>query len=107
MNHLEGELVMSGLTKKAVYADKILSHILGVSEGDFVSYAELSRGLHKYIKDNDLKAGSTAGISKQPAPQLPPSEPALESASTMKRCVDCGAQIPSEALFCDLCGVTQ
>ncbi len=98
---------MSGLTKKAVYADKILSHILGVGEGDFVSYAEISRGLHTYIKNNNLKAGSASAASKQPSSptrtQAEPPPPPL----TMKNCVDCGSAIPSEALFCDLCGVSQ
>lgn len=98
---------MSGLTKKAVYADKVLSSILSVNEGDFVSYADISRGLHKYIKDNNLRSS----LAKQPAPQ-PIRQAAIQEAkapvtSTMKNCSDCGAEIPSEAVFCDLCGVSQ
>ena len=46
---------MSGLTKKAVYADKVLAALLSVKEGTHVSYAELAKGLHKYIRENDLK----------------------------------------------------
>ena len=57
---------MSGLTKKAVYADRLLSTILGVSEGDLVSYAQISKGLHKYIRDNNL---SNMSAKPQPLPQ--------------------------------------
>ena len=104
---------MSGLTKKAVYADKLLSSVLGVREGDFVSYAEISRGLHKYIKDNNLRPekGKQAPPQPQPAFQVAspkPTEtfsPALSPA--MKNCRDCGAEIPSQAIYCDLCGVSQ
>lgn len=98
---------MSGLTKKAVYADKLLSSILGVREGDFVSYAEISRGLHRYIKDKKLKAGGSIQPSMQPTVQAVPEEPKPPLAPSVKSCIDCGAQIPSEASFCDMCGVSQ
>lgn len=98
---------MSGLTKKAVYADKLLSSILGVEEGDFVSYADISRGMHKYIKENKLKGESASQTSKQPSVQASRQEPKPASAAAMKNCVDCGAQIPSQAMFCDMCGVSQ
>jgi len=92
---------MSGLTKKSVYADKTLSTILGVKEGELVSYAQLSKGLHKYIKDNNLR---------NPQAQMPPS--ATQAAppaavAGMKKCRDCGAEIPAQAVFCDLCGISQ
>ncbi len=92
---------MSGLTKKSVYADKTLSTLLGVEEGELVSYAELSKGLHKYIKDNDLKnlrAKPTSPATQLGAPAAVPS---------VKECGDCGAQIPARAVFCDICGVRQ
>jgi hypothetical protein len=95
---------MSGLTKKAVYADKLLSSILGVKEGDFVSYAEISRGLHRYIKDNNLKGVGAIRPAKPPAVQQ---EPKAGTAQAMKSCVDCGSRIPAEATFCDMCGVSQ
>jgi len=100
---------LSGLTKKSVYADKTLSKLLGVSEGTHVSYAELSRGLHKYIKDNDLKNPQLASTSSEPsetsAPPTPQRGPA-EVAAT-KGCRNCEAEIPVAAVFCDLCGARQ
>lgn len=97
---------MSGLTKKAVYADRLLASILGVNEGDFVSYAEISKGVHKYIKANNLRTQQT----KQPQTPSPPvssTAPTMTTIRTMKKCRDCGAEIPSGAAFCDLCGVSQ
>jgi len=108
---------MSGLTKKTVFADKILSALLGVREGELVSYAELSKGLHKYIKDNDLKNPNrkvSSPATPQPSPptaqpaQTPITPPAHPKPSpAMKKCKDCGAEISAEAIFCDLCGVEQ
>lgn len=107
---------MSGLTKKAVVADQRLSEILGVKEGELVSYAQLSKGLHKYIKDNDLKNPQRAHPSTPTSALLPEATEPTRAASPialsaisaeMKKCKDCGAEIPSEAIFCDLCGVKQ
>jgi len=106
-NHPTCDAEMSGLTKKAVYADKLLSSILGVREGDFVSYADISRGLHRYIKDNKLKGGGAIQLPKQPTVQAVQGEIEAAVESGMKSCIDCGAQIPSEATFCDMCGVSQ
>jgi hypothetical protein len=99
---------MSGLTKKLIYADRNLSTVIGVREGDLVSYAEIQKGLHKYIKEKDLK-------SPQGRPQsaiMPAAQPTAEkerppSQAGMKQCRDCGDSIPTEAVFCDLCGVSQ
>ena len=108
---------MSGLTKKTVIADQHLSAILGVKEGELVSYAELSKGLHKYIKDNDLKNLQRAHPSTPTSPPTPEtSEPSPAATSPgvipttsveIRKCKDCGAEIPGEAIFCDLCGVKQ
>jgi hypothetical protein len=103
------DFVMSGLTKKAVYVDEVLSSILGVNRGELVSYAELSKGLHKYIKENKLRnpqGGKSAPPIDQGAIQAKPQR-ALPGESTMKNCRDCGAEIPSSAVYCDLCGVSQ
>jgi len=99
---------MSGLTKKQVYVDRNLSSILGVREGELVSYAEIQKLLHKYIKDNDLKnpARSTVPLAPLPAPSSTGSASST-SMRAQKRCVDCGAEIPSEAAYCDVCGVAQ
>ena len=90
-----------------MYADELLSTILGIREGDLVSYAELSKGLHQYIKANQLN------LAKKP-PAIPPVDDlgdvrkaAIPRSDLMKLCRDCGAEIPSEAVYCDLCGVNQ
>ena len=98
---------MSGLTKKAVYADRVLSSILSVNEGDFVSYADISKGLHKYIKDNNLRSPQARQAAAQLASQPPVEQAKAPATRTMKNCRDCGAEIPSQAVFCDLCGVSQ
>jgi hypothetical protein len=76
-----------------------------------VSYAQLSKGLHEYIKANDLKnprraqaltaearAASTAAKVEPQTTEVPVS---------FKKCKNCNAEIPLEAIFCDLCGVSQ
>jgi hypothetical protein len=95
---------MSGLTRKQVYVDRNLSVVLGVNEGELVSYADIQKRLHKYIKDNDLKNPNQTRLQPTIAPGAP-----VQDAGTayMKHCKDCGAEIPSEAVFCDLCGVSQ
>jgi len=100
---------MSGLTKKAIYADKVLATLLSVKEGTHVSYAELSKGLHKYIKEKDLKKPSPATQPTTTLTASSPREPAVAqtTAPVTKHCRDCGMEIPSGALFCDLCGVPQ
>lgn len=104
---------MSGLTKKVVVADQHLSAILGVKEGELVSYSQLSKGLHKYIKDNDLKnpeRKQSLPPTTQPvtasAPHLVP-QPTKAEISSTKKCRDCGEEIVSAAIFCDVCGVRQ
>jgi hypothetical protein len=99
---------LSGLTKKSVYADEILARILGVNEGDYVSYADLSRGLHKYIKDNGLNNPRLPEARPTLVVATPPN--AMENVVTAvltRKCRDCEAEIPVEAVFCDLCGVRQ
>ena len=95
---------MSGLTKKSVYADKLLSTILQVNEGDFVSYADISKGLSKYIADNHLRS---IPAKSQPTLAKAIGEEEPLTTTKMKKCSDCGSEIPFEAVFCDLCGVVQ
>jgi hypothetical protein len=106
---------MSGLTKKAVVADRTLATLLGVAEGELVSYAQLSKGLHEYIKINDLKNPQriqSAAIrvpqaaATQPVATSTGKAPSVEHAPT-KKCKDCNLEIPVEAVFCDLCGASQ
>lgn len=93
---------MSGLTKKIIYADKTLSSLLGVNEGALVSYAEISKGLHKYIKDKDLK--NPKSVQAQSASLQPPAETVAEQVTV---CRDCGEPIPQGAVYCDMCGMMQ
>jgi hypothetical protein len=100
---------MSGLTKKVIYADKTLSTLLSVKEGALVSYSELSKGLHRYIKEKDLKNPKSVHLQAQtpiePAPTEPaPTETVTEQAAT---CRDCGEAIPTGAVYCDMCGMRQ
>ena len=103
---------MSGLTKKIIYADKALSSILGVKEGSLVSYAEISKGVHKYIKEKDLRnphsvqPQSPPPTPPAPLPQPSPVEP-VEQVEEFAVCKDCGEAIPVGAVFCDMCGVKQ
>ena len=106
-------LALSGLTKKSVYADKLLATILDVKEGARVSYADLTRGLHKYIKDHNLRnPDAAAAAALPPLVASGPSEVASVVAPVVatvvaRTCRNCGAEIPAEAVFCDLCGARQ
>jgi hypothetical protein len=100
---------MSGLTKKIIYVDKTLSPILGVNEGSLVSYSEIAKGIHRYIKERDLKKPHST--QAEPAPASTTSEPAelsaVEKTDEAAVCKDCGEAIPADAVFCDMCGVKQ
>ena len=98
---------MSGLTKKIIYADKLLSSLLGVPEGSLVSYSEISKGLHKYIKENDLKNPNSAKLKSAPTRPLPPPEVAPTRVEDATLCKDCGEPLPLGAVFCDMCGAKQ
>ena len=98
---------MSGLTKKQIYVDQNLATVLGMAEGELVSYADIQKRLHKYIKDNDLKSPQRKVQQAMVAPPQAVQMPAERLGPSMKKCRDCGAEIPAEAIFCDLCGVSQ
>ena len=99
---------MSGLTKKAVYVDKVLAKILGVDEGTQVSYAELSKGLHKYIRENGLKNSTVAAVAPAAPATVSMFAPgASQTTAAIKKCGVCESEIPVEAVFCDLCGARQ
>jgi len=96
---------LSGLLKKRIQVDRNLAAIIGVPEGATVSYAEIQKGLHKYIRDNNLRTDLAKGPTAA-APQAP--EPAQPSSQTRGfYCISCGEAIPSGAVFCDLCGTLQ
>ena len=98
---------LSGLTKKSVYADKVLAIILGVKEGEHVSYADLSKGIHKYIKDHDLKNPSKAFAPAATVSAAASTEIITRDVDAMHSCRVCDASIPADAVFCDLCGARQ
>ena len=102
---------MSGLTKKIVYTDGTLAALCGVQEGTLVSYADISKGIHKYIKEKNLKNPESVNqpeTSNQPQ-ALTPDQPSVTDEPPPKTlvCKDCGEQIPDGAIFCDMCGVIQ
>jgi len=99
---------MSGLTKKIIYVDKALSPILGVNEGSLVSYSEISKGIHRYIRQNELTKPHPVLAEPKPPPATttPPHSP-VEKIEEATVCKDCGETIPAGAVFCDMCGVKQ
>lgn len=96
---------MSGLLKKRIQLDRNLGFITGFPEGTIVSYAEIQKGLHKYIRDNNLRTDVAKGAAA-PVPQASEPEPAGGQARGFY-CISCGEAIPGGSTFCDLCGALQ
>ncbi len=96
---------MSGLLKKRIQVDRNLGTIIGSQEGTIVSYAEIQKGLHKYIRDHNLRTDlpkvGTATTTQTPEPEV------TKSKAGGSYCISCGERIPDGAVFCDLCGVMQ
>jgi ribosomal protein L40E len=67
----------SMLTQKSIVADDTLSLLTGQPRGALLSYTELTKMMHQYIKSNGLK---------------------------LKTCPSCSAQVPGNATHCDKCG---
>ena len=85
---------MSALQKKIIGLDENLSKIVGKEQGTLISYAELTKSLHDYIKKNNLRKDT--------------SETASEPASIgVKFCYNCGSDFPASSTFCDKCGKKQ
>ena len=96
--------LLSGLLKKRIRVDQNLGLVVGVPEGTTVSYAEIQKGLHKYIRENNLRtdmAGEAAPSAKSVQPDVAKAEP------RGMYCISCGEAIPTGAVFCDLCGTMQ
>lgn len=96
--------------------------ILRVTEGEQVSYADIQKKLHKYIKDNDLRnplkrptlsapPNVAAEVPRQPPVAAPQpqqlAETIEEDLAGGRYCQSCGAHIPSDAIYCDMCGEGQ
>jgi len=88
---------MSALTKKQIMADRTLANLAGVREGTLLSYAELTKAMHDYIKRNKLRKGEDELASLASAPAAP----------SVKYCSACGATILGFATYCDRCGEKQ
>jgi ribosomal protein L40E len=67
----------SMLTQKSIVADDTLSLLTGQPKGALLSYTELTKMMHQYIRTKGLR---------------------------LKACPHCNAQIPAYATFCDKCG---
>jgi ribosomal protein L40E len=67
----------SMLTQKSIMADDTLSLLTGQPKGALLSYTELTKSMHAYIRTKGLR---------------------------LKACPNCKAQIPGYATFCDKCG---
>jgi len=67
----------SMLTQKSIMADDTLSLLTGQPKGSLLSYTELTKSMHQYIRSKGLR---------------------------LKACPNCKTQIPGYATFCDKCG---
>lgn len=85
---------MRALNKKTVVVDENLSKIIGAEVGSLVSYAEVARGLHEYIKAHNLK-------------KEPEKKERKKKDTSQKFCFKCGAGLPKGAAYCDRCGTKQ
>ena len=96
---------MSGLLKKRIQVDQILGTLIGSPEGTIVSYAEIQKGLHKYIRNHGLRTdvpkAATAAVTQASGPET------SESQMRGLYCISCGEAIPTGAVYCDLCGALQ
>ena len=88
---------MSALTKKQILVDRTIASLAGVREGTLVSYAQLTKAMHEYIKKNKLRKGEEELASLASAPPAP----------AVKYCSACGTAIPGSAVYCDNCGEKQ
>jgi ribosomal protein L40E len=67
----------SMLTQRSIVADDTLSSLTGQPKGALLSYTELTKLMHQYIRTKGLR---------------------------LKACPHCNAQIPGYATYCDKCG---
>jgi ribosomal protein L40E len=69
----------SMLTQRSIVADDTLSLLTGQPRGALLSYTELTKMMHQYIRAKGLR---------------------------LKSCPSCNAQIPGYATSCEKCGKT-
>jgi hypothetical protein len=65
------------LTRQSIVADDTLAMLTGQPKGALLSYTELTKMMHQYIRTKGLK---------------------------LRSCPNCNSQIPGYATFCDKCG---
>ena len=64
---------ISFLTEKSIVVDDVLAKLLGSSKGELVSYTELTKGLHSYIKANGLRVkDATTTVASASVPESAP-----------------------------------
>jgi chromatin remodeling complex protein RSC6 len=85
---------LSALQKKIVLIDENLSKIVGKEQGSLASYAELTKGVHDYIKKHELKKSTSETLSES-------------TSTTVKFCFSCGSDVAAGSIFCDKCGKKQ
>lgn len=88
---------MNALTRKQIIADATLAALVGVGEGTLVSYAELTKAMHEYIKKNKLRKADEVLALEVPKYHV----------SSVRYCSSCGSLIPGSAAYCDGCGKKQ
>jgi hypothetical protein len=67
----------SMLTQRSIVADDTLALLTGQPKGALLSYTELTKMMHQYIRTKGLR---------------------------LKACPNCNVQIPGYATYCDKCG---
>ena len=82
---------MSSFVKKSVKVDSNLSKVIGMRKGALVSYAEITKGIYDYIKNNDLKVQEGKPVSSR----------------SKRYCFRCGVEQEPKVRFCHKCGMKQ
>ena len=80
---------MSAFSRKMIRVDENLSKVIGFNKGDMVSYTDVTKGIHGYIKKQNLR--------KEPN----------KKKVTITFCFNCGTDVKVNALYCDRCGTKQ
>jgi len=65
------------LTQRSIVADDTLALLTGQPKGALLSYTELTKMMHQYIRSKGLR---------------------------LKACPSCNTQVPGYATYCDKCG---
>jgi chromatin remodeling complex protein RSC6 len=80
---------MSALLRKMIRVDENLSKVIGFDKGELVSYTDVTKGIHGYIKKKNLRKE----LDKKKA--------------AITFCFNCGADVQANSPYCDRCGRKQ